>query len=131
MAIELGENVFADWDTDGDLHLFTSENGEVDEASAEIWMNTATLSKLHQFVMRTMVYQRGTKVRLKEGVERYPHFIAEAGRTGIVAEHRVGNLLCVTMDEPLPGGEAWENQVCWGVDFGEYDTFATQLEVVP
>lgn len=50
MATELGESLYAEWDDDGDLHLFTSENGQVGDASAEIWMNAVTLDSLRQFI---------------------------------------------------------------------------------
>lgn len=50
MATELGESVYADWDTDGDLYLFTSEDGDPDDAGAEIWMNAETLDELRKFI---------------------------------------------------------------------------------
>ena len=54
----------------------------------------------------------GTRVRLRRDVERYPHFIAEAGRTGTVTIVEP-NLIAVRMDAPLPGAEAWDNEVHW------------------
>lgn len=54
----------------------------------------------------------GARVRLTRDVERYPFFIAEKGRTGVVVEATSG-AVSVFMDKHLPGAEAWNNEVCW------------------
>lgn len=54
----------------------------------------------------------GTRVRLTRNVERYPHFVAEAGRTGTVTTYS-DDLVAVRLDDPLSGAEEWENQVHW------------------
>lgn len=59
----------------------------------------------------------GTRVVLASDVERFPHFIVPAGRTGRVVE-RSASLVLVAMDEPFPGGEDWDHEIqftddCW------------------
>jgi hypothetical protein len=54
----------------------------------------------------------GTRVRLTRNVERYPHFVAERGRAGVVVE-ATRDTVSVRMDEHLPGAESWDNEVCW------------------
>lgn len=58
----------------------------------------------------------GTKVRLKRNVERYPHFIAKKGSTGVVTSSDEDNLW-VKMDEHLDGAEEWDNEIQWFDDF--------------
>jgi hypothetical protein len=57
-------------------------------------------------------FPEGCKVCLKTDIERYPHFIADAGMTGIVAENSKW-LFAVRMDMLLVGAEEWDNEVCW------------------
>jgi hypothetical protein len=54
----------------------------------------------------------GDKVRLRLDVDRFPHFIARSGMTGVVSVS-TENELAVKMDEPLNGAEEWDNQVWW------------------
>lgn len=59
----------------------------------------------------------GTHVVLVADVERFPHFIVPAGRTGRVVE-RSASLVLVAMDEPFQGGEDWDHEIqfsddCW------------------
>ena len=59
----------------------------------------------------------GTRVVLVADVERFPHFIVPAGRTGRVVE-RSASLVLVAMDEPFRGGEDWDHEIqfsddCW------------------
>ena len=54
----------------------------------------------------------GTRVRLTCNVERYPHFIAQAGRRGTVIE-ATEEVFSVRMDDYLPGAEDWQNEVHW------------------
>lgn len=54
----------------------------------------------------------GRRVMLKRSVERYPHFTAPAGATGVVTVSQP-DLVAVRLEEPLQGAEAWDNEVCW------------------
>lgn len=62
----------------------------------------------------------GARVRLKFDVERYPHFIAKAGSTGIVVCADPDSY-SVRLTEPLPGAEEWNNQVIWTADDNPMD----------
>jgi hypothetical protein len=56
----------------------------------------------------------GSRVELVADVERYPHFIAPAGATGVVVDlGDPGIVLAVRLDEPLAGAEDWRNEVHW------------------
>lgn len=59
-----------------------------------------------------MIPSVGERVRLKNDVERYPHFIARAGSVGTVTESDE-ELVSVRLDLPLVGAEEWENEVHW------------------
>ena len=52
----------------------------------------------------------GQRVRVKERVEKYPHFIVEVGQQGTVTERERGRVI-VTMDDKIPGAEEWDNAV--------------------
>lgn len=54
----------------------------------------------------------GTKVRLGRDVERYPHFVAEAGLTGTVTTFS-DDLVVVRLDDPVSGAEEWDNEIHW------------------
>lgn len=54
----------------------------------------------------------GTRVRLVEDVERYPHFIARRGMEGVVTESS-DEIFAVRMDDEIPGAQEWENEVHW------------------
>lgn len=56
--------------------------------------------------------QEGTRVRLTQDVERYPHFVAPQGAKGTVTKSR-DDLVAVQLDEPLNGAEEWDNEVQW------------------
>jgi hypothetical protein len=72
----------------------------------------------------------GTRVRLTREVERYPHFIAERGRAGVVVE-ATPDAVSVRLDEHLPGAEEWDNEVCWyGPDWTGRDARVVALEEV-
>lgn len=62
----------------------------------------------------------GARVRLKQDVERYPHFIAKAGSEGIVTSADPDDY-GVRLDMPLPGAEEWDNQVLWSNDDNPMD----------
>lgn len=81
----------------------------------------------------------GDKVRTKLMVEVFPHFILEAGATGVVCE--VGSsggggggssLVWVKMDKYVPGCEEWVNEVAFGEDAEDVGTpsVADCLEVI-
>ena len=70
----------------------------------------------------------GDRVRLARDVERYPHFIAEAGRTGRITYVDAYNV-CAVMDLPLPGSEEWANEVCWSD--ADFFAFFDDVEVNP
>lgn len=58
----------------------------------------------------------GTRVRLKNDVERYPHFVAKKGALGtvVVQEGDDPGYFRVRMDDDLgPGGKEWRNEVHW------------------
>jgi hypothetical protein len=82
-----------------------------------------------QAIRRDLTFPVGSRVRLKTDVERFPHFIAKAGLTGIVAVNDE-DMLAVTMDEPLAGSEEWDNQVCWVDGDFECGNVADELEVI-
>jgi hypothetical protein len=58
------------------------------------------------------VVRDGDRVRLTHDVERYPHFIAPKGATGIVREDGP-DLFVVKLDQALAGAEEWENEIHW------------------
>jgi hypothetical protein len=73
-----------------------------------------------------------TRVRLRHDVDRFPHFIAEAGEWGTVVhtpESDSAGTLCVRMDAPIAGAEEWDNEVVWSVIDG--DDPERDLEVPP
>jgi len=55
---------------------------------------------------------RGLRVRLLTPVERAQGVIAPAGATGTVADV-TDDAVCVRVDQPLPGAEAWDNEIVW------------------
>jgi len=57
----------------------------------------------------------GSRGRLRRSVDRFPHFVAQAGATGTVTE-ATDALIALRMDEPLSGAEEWDNEVCWTSD---------------
>jgi len=60
----------------------------------------------------------GTKVRLLHDVDRFPHFVAPKGATGVVSNAEDG-VFCVLLDEKLVGAEDWDNEVMWSVRDGD------------
>ena len=57
----------------------------------------------------------GSRGRLRRSVDRFPHFVAQAGATGTVTE-ATDSLIALRLDEFLPGAEEWDNEVCWTPD---------------
>lgn len=52
----------------------------------------------------------GDRVELSRDVERYPHFIAPEGSTGVLVQL---DEAVVRLDEDLEGAEEWDNKVLW------------------
>jgi hypothetical protein len=61
------------------------------------------------------IYDVGQRVALQADVERFPHFIAQEGSTGVVTES-TPDLLTVKMTHHLPGAEDWDNKIVWTDD---------------
>jgi len=57
----------------------------------------------------------GSRARLRRGVDRFPHFVAQAGAMGTVTE-ATDSLIALRLDELLSGAEEWDNEVCWTSD---------------
>lgn len=78
----------------------------------------------------------GMKVRLREGVDRGPHFFIEAGATGAISQierSERGRVVHVRvhMDGHIPGCEEWSNDVIWDAssDAGmNIDSFEMEVE---
>jgi hypothetical protein len=71
----------------------------------------------------------GDKVRLTVDVERFPHFIARKGLTGVVLDvnqNEWPDTIAVKLDEPLQGCEEWDNTLLWHEEEREY--FPQQVE---
>lgn len=66
--------------------------------------------------------QVGSRVRLVRDVERYPHFVADEGRTGMVTRLD-DDLIAVQLDDPLEGAEEWSNEVRWYAGMYEEEDF--------
>lgn len=60
----------------------------------------------------------GARVRLRRGIERFPHFRVEAGATGAITI-ATEDLIAMKMDLLVPGAEEWDNEVCWNPEEGE------------
>jgi len=63
-------------------------------------------------------FAEGTRVRLTNPVDRYPHFCAEAGATGTVTDVSTDSV-SVKMDVHLPGAEEWDNEIVWSLSNGD------------
>ncbi|HEY7195490.1 MAG TPA: hypothetical protein VH439_17235 [Gemmatimonadales bacterium] len=76
-------------------------------------------------------YPIGTRVRFRRTVDRYPHFVARAGLTGVVTDagDEIGGTIAVKVDTPLAGAEAWNNEVWW-TEPEERDEIGNDLEVI-
>jgi hypothetical protein len=57
----------------------------------------------------------GQRVRFVRDVDRFPHFIARKGETGLYIGHRMG-IDAVRLDSHKVGAEEWGNCVLWGDD---------------
>jgi hypothetical protein len=57
--------------------------------------------------------------RLTEPVERFPHFTAPDGGAGTVTDASP-DVVCMHMDDYLPGAETWDNEIVWTID-NDYD----------
>lgn len=54
----------------------------------------------------------GDRVELARDVDRFPHFLAPKGLTGVVSSLDE-YVITVRLDEHLDGAEDWENEICW------------------
>lgn len=61
----------------------------------------------------------GARVRFTRSLERFPHFTVPEGAVGEVVEEASHEIVCVRMDEPLPGAEPWDNEVLFTTDDAE------------
>ena len=69
----------------------------------------------------------GTRVRLTNAVDRYPHFIAPQGATGTLVTSAPG-VVAMYLDEHLDGAEEWGNEVRWYPSNGDFP--ADDMEVL-
>jgi hypothetical protein len=70
--------------------------------------------------MRTAAESRlapapGTRFALSKPVERGPHFAAPAGATGTIV-YVDEYVICMHMDDYLPGAESWHNEITWAIE---------------
>lgn len=67
----------------------------------------------------------GTRVVLSTEVDRFPDASVPEGRTGVVASADEERIV-VTLDEHVPGLEAWGNQLHWtsGIDTADEQSVA-------
>lgn len=55
----------------------------------------------------------GARVRTTRELDRYPHFIVEAGSVGTVVDVGDPTLFAVKLDDEVPGADDWGNEVHW------------------
>lgn len=67
----------------------------------------------------TTAFKIGSKVKLTKRVDRFPHFLVNAGATGTVVED-----LGVKLDETVKGAEEWDNVLYF------YDMYESEMEEV-
>ncbi len=60
----------------------------------------------------------GARARLRRRVERFPHFLVEAGGMGTITT-ATEKLIAMKMDLLVSGAEGWDNEVCWTPEEGE------------
>ena len=73
----------------------------------------------------------GDRFELTADVERYPHFIAKAGRRGTITEIGDFGETWGKLDEKLEGAEGWDNCVVWDVRGLDDAPFYTEAKVLP
>jgi hypothetical protein len=78
-------------------------------------------------------FKVGDRVRLTRDVERYPHFTAPAGTTGVVTRvsrsapsPSAGVTLLIRADSKIRGAEPWGNEIEWAYD----EDPARDLEII-
>lgn len=112
---------------DGDYITLMLDNGATVYGDAPtIYRDVPEASREERTSMEYM--PEGTRVRLTRDVERYPHFIAEAGETGTVTQN--DEMFNVRLDSHLPGAEEWDNEVQWSVIDHDQDP-SGDVEVLP
>lgn len=60
----------------------------------------------------------GARARLRRRVERFPHFLIEAGAIGTITM-ATEKLIAMKMHVLVSGAEEWGNEVCWTPEEGE------------
>jgi|GEM_PF-1994302 len=60
----------------------------------------------------------GARARLRRRVERFPHFVVEAGAMGTITTATEA-LISMKMHVLVSGAEGWDNEVCWTPEEGE------------
>lgn len=58
----------------------------------------------------------GQRITLVRVVDRYPHFLVEAGAQGVVVTDSPVGGITARMDDLIPGAEAWDNEILWTPD---------------
>lgn len=64
-------------------------------------------------------FQEGSRVRLKQDIERFPHFFVPAGATGTVSCADDDATFWVRMDEHIEGAECWDNEIHFSPEYEE------------
>lgn len=82
------------------------------------------------FQRRLDHFPEGCKVRLKADIERYPHFIADAGSIGVVTENSEW-LFTVKMDALIDGAQEWDNEICWADCSLDGQDLTDELDILP
>ncbi len=102
--------------------------GDMDPGEADRF-HKAAFRAIEHWVFRNAIKlpPDGTRVRLTEEIERYPHFIVRAGMLGTV--RRSGGVFEVRLDETVPGAEEWDNCIVWSEPEDLFDV-PDEIEVV-
>jgi hypothetical protein len=87
-------------------------DGEGDDAALANGFDYCLACVTGDVVEGEHVDETGKAVRLSRNVERFPHFIAEQGRQGVITEWDRWQVV-VKLDEPLAGAEEWDNCIIW------------------
>jgi len=76
-------------------------------------------------------FKDGDKVRLKNDVDRFPHFIVSSGNTGTVCGYEPGNCICVKIDQKIPALDEWDNQIIYSTNTGDLqEQMEEELEII-
>jgi hypothetical protein len=101
-----------------------------EELEADIIHDDVTVKcdQCQTFISKELEEMYKVKVMLVRDVERFPHFIARKGMTGVIEEITNGYAR-VKVDAELHGSEEWENCIIWN---GEEDLvdFAKDVKLI-